>query len=50
MSIDELRLGNPLPSYSWPDLSWVPAPVWVGLGMEALLILVFIVTRTLVRR
>ena len=50
MSIDELRLGNPLPNYSWPDLRWVPIPVWLGIGLEAAALLGFVVARKLVRR
>jgi hypothetical protein len=49
MSDDQL-LGNPLPDYHWPDLHWVPMPFWVGLGMEVLAFLGFIVVRKLVRR
>ena len=50
MSDEQLVLGNPLPNYSWPDLRWVPLPVWLGIGLEAAALLGFVVARKLVRR
>lgn len=49
MSDEQLGLGSPLPNYSWPDFSWVPLPVWVGIGLEAAVLLIF-VAHALVRR
>ena len=46
---DGLGLGNPLPNYRWPELSWVPLPVWIVIGLQVALLGVF-VARSLVRR
>lgn len=42
-------LGSPLPNYRWPDLSWIPLPVWV-VGVLWVAVLVALLARALVRR